>query len=160
MTRIQKYTSIGAAVLAALWGTAKVQAFDPQQESPGFGPMSIHSGQTARVAAFCIDRNSFGGFPPGPCDVAFSFRSIHGTTLGQTRMTLAPGTGGFFDLPVGPGTDGNRGGDKFELIPCVIPAGTGHSVSTVEVFDTASGRTVFFSNAAVPALSFLAGLGR
>ena len=102
MTRIQKYSSIGAVVLVALWGTAKVQAFDPQQEPPGFGPMSIQSGQTARVAAFCIDRNSLGGFPPGPCDVAFSFRSIHGTTLGQTRLTLAPGTGGFFDLPVGP----------------------------------------------------------
>ncbi len=156
MTRIQKYSTIGAAVLAALFGAVRLHAFNPLQEPPGFGPMSIQSGQTARVAVFCIDRNTFGLFPPGPCDVALSFASIHGTTISQTRMALAPGTAGVFDLPVGPGADGN----KFEIIPIVTPAGMGHAIATVEVFDTSSGRTLVFSNPGVPTLSSLLGQGK
>lgn len=155
MTSVQKYLAVGAAALIVLWGATKAHALGFQVEPPGFGPMSIQSGQTARLAVFCIDRNTLGLFPPGPCNVALSFNTIRGTVAGQSSLALSPGQSGYLDLPVGPSTEGN----KFELVPAVIPSGAGHILATVEVFDTTTGRTVYFSNPGVPALSFLAGLG-
>jgi hypothetical protein len=85
--------------------------------------------------------------PPGPCKVILSFFGSDGSLLATITHTLDPGHAGSLDFNIASlGSRGSAGRfmiraevtvvpDVRGLIPCVMP--------TLEVFDTASGKTTF-----------------
>jgi hypothetical protein len=155
------------ALLAAAASTSspRVRAFNPQPEPPGrWGLFGIVADQTARVSVVNTSGDP-GGYPPGPCRVALAFVDVEGTVLKEALMTLRPGQATSLDYgfasPPQPesgdaiGATADRLGRqdlraRIEIADLVDPGDReprsfppGPCVPTVEVFDTATGRTAF-----------------
>jgi hypothetical protein len=153
----------GAAVGGAR--SRKAWAFNPQPEPPGrWGLFGIVADQTARVSVVNTSGDP-GGYPPGPCRVSLAFVDRAGVVLKEARLTLRPGQAtsldyGFAAPPdpergdaIGSTTDGRSRQDlraRIEIADLVDPGDRqsrlvppGPCVPTVEVFETATGRTEF-----------------
>lgn len=153
------------AAAAASTSSPRVRAFNPQPEPPGrWGLFGIVADQTARVSVVNTSGDP-GGYPPGPCRVALAFVDVGGQVLEETRTVLAPGQAASLDYAFAPPPEGDRGEAgasadrvgrqdlraRIEIVnfapppdgdrPQVVPPGP--CVPSVEVFETASGRTAF-----------------
>jgi hypothetical protein len=152
------------AAAAASTSSPRVRAFNPQPEPPGrWGLFGIVADQTARVSVVNTSGDP-GGYPPGPCRVTLAFVDVEGTVLKEALMTLRPGQATSLDygFQAPPEPDGDAIGAaadrlgrqdlraRIEIADLVDPGDRqpksfppGPCVPTVEVFDTATGRTAF-----------------
>jgi hypothetical protein len=128
------------------------QFFNPQPDPPGFGIVGLMVSETMRTHAFCED-HTIAGVPPGPCSVLLEFRNGSNTVLKTTTLSLQPGHYGKLDL-LGTDLKWNSGQVRQEIHPNV-EFETGHVILTVQMFDTATGQTHAYVNAAVPRLSLM-----
>ena len=128
------------------------QFFNPQPDPPGFGIVGMMVSETMRLHAFCED-HTIGGIPPGPCSVQLTFTNGSNTALKTTTLSLQPGHYGKLDLP---GTDlkWSSGQVRQEIHPN-IEFESGRVIVTVQTFDTATGQTHAYVNAAVPRLTLM-----
>ena len=155
-----------ALIVAAAASTSspRARAFNPQPEPPGrWGLFGIVAGQSARVSVVNTSGDPH-GYPPGPCRVGLAFVGADGTVLNEARLTLRPGQATSLDYGFQAPPEPDRGdavGDtagrlrqdlraRIEIADLVDPGdrGTrlyppGPCVPSVEVFDTATGRTAF-----------------
>jgi hypothetical protein len=156
-----------AVVAAAAAGTSspRARAFNPQPEPPGrWGLFGIVADQTARVSVVNTSGDP-GGVPPGPCRVSLAFVDRAGIVLKEARLTLRAGQAASLDYGFTPppepdsgaaaGLPADRSGrqdlrarvDIVDLVdpgdrgPRLVPPGP--CVPSVEVFETATGRTAF-----------------
>jgi hypothetical protein len=153
------------AATAAGTSSPRARAFNPQPEPPGrWGLFGIVAGQSARVSVVNISGDPH-GYPPGPCRVGLAFVGADGTVLNEAGLTLRPGQATSLDYgfqaPPDPesgdavGATADRIGrqdlrarieiadlvDPGDRQPRLVPPGP--CVPTVEVFETATGRTAF-----------------
>jgi hypothetical protein len=160
------------AILALLGGLAAstsspgARAFNPQPEPPGrWGLFGIVADQTARVSVVNTSGDP-GGYPPGPCRVTLAFVDVEGTVLKEALMTLRPGQATSLDYGFQAPPEPDRGeaigatGDRLDrqdlrarigIVNLAAPpeperphgVPPGPCVPSVEVFETATGRTAF-----------------
>lgn len=131
----------------------KAWAFNPQPEPPGrWGMFGIVEGQTARVSVVNTSDDPH-GYPPGPCRVGLAFVDADGAVLKETRLTLRPGQATalefiWFERSGASGRQDLRA--RIDIADLVDPGDRGPRLFTpgpcvpsVEVFETATGRTAF-----------------
>lgn len=134
-----------AAALAVLIAGAKiVRAFNPQPDPPGvWGMFGITPSETARLNVVNL---TLQGLPAASCSVQVTFLTGDGTILKRQVFAIKPAQSAFLDLT---GAEAG-GGFRTELHPFVQLANgttTGCSaVATLELFDTASGKTSLLAN--------------
>ena len=144
--------SVTVAAIAIGATAVTVRAFNPQPDPPGFGLVSILPDQTIRLNVVCFE-HSVNGFPPDPCRGELRLHDIDGNVVASRTVRLRPGQGAFLDFTTATRT-GDIAFDRAPIDPCWIPAErSGLAIPTVEVFDTASGRTTLFANPAAPHVS-------
>jgi hypothetical protein len=153
------------AAVAPSTSSPPARAFNPQPEPPGrWGLFGIVADQTARVSMVNTSADP-GGFPPGPCRVSLAFVDREGVVLKETRLTLRPGQAASLDYGFSAPPD-PEGGDavgiaadrigrqdlraRIDIANLVDPGDReprsfppGPCVPTVEVFETATGKTAF-----------------
>ena len=159
--------ALGALLAAAAASTSSphARAFNPQPEPPGrWGLFGIVAGQSARVSVVNTSGDPH-GYPPGPCRVGLAFVDADGTVLKEARLTLRPGQATSLDYGFNPPPDPERGDAvgstidgrgrqdlraRIEIADLVDPGDRGPRlvppgpcVPSVEVFETATGRTAF-----------------
>jgi hypothetical protein len=78
--------------------------------------------------------------------VQLEWEDSNGQVLKQTTATLQPGHSTYLDFR--PAEAGFR--QRMEYQPCVKPLGNGFVLTTAEVFDTFTGRTMFVLNPTEP----------
>jgi len=158
--------ALGALLAAAAASTSSLpaRAFNPQPEPPGrWGLFGIVAGQSARVSVVNTSGDPH-GYPPGPCRVALAFVDADGTVLDEAGLTLRPGQATWLDYGFQAPPDPDSGDavgataarvrqdlraridianlvDPGDREPRLVPPGP--CVPTVEVFETATGRTAF-----------------
>ena len=147
--------AVVALLAAAAAGTSspRARAFNPQPEPPGrWGLFGIVAGQSARVSVVNTSGDPH-GYPPGPCRVGLAFVDADGTVLNEARVTLPPGQATalefiWFERSGASGRQDLRARvDIADLVdpedrqPRLYPPGP--CVPSVEVFETATGRTAF-----------------
>jgi len=154
--------AIGAALcLVVATGLRTVLAFNPQPDPPGmWGMLGITASETARVNVVNV---VLPNVPPGPCAVQLNFFDSRGGVMKSQTFTVNPKQSAFLEI-----TGGEAGGGFRNSIHPVLrlatnsPAGC-NALGTVEVYDTASGKTSILANpiyvppiAAAPAATGLA----
>ena len=83
---------------------------------------------------------------PRPCRGDLAFHDAAGNVVASRTYALAPGQIAFLDF-----MPGERGGI---VGPCALPGpDSGRAVPSVQVFDTATGRTSFVLGPAAPRIS-------
>lgn len=150
-----KRTTLLGLLLGSL-AAAPLFAWNPQPDPPGYGMIGIVPGETLRLNVSNVPLAS-PGVPPDPCRVELTFVDDAGTPLlPAVQRTLAPGESAHLDL---------NGDDLFppsnveilrraEVRPVIrillnstgiaaIPPGP--CVSTIEILDNATGRTLLSS---------------
>ncbi len=141
---------VAAAALVGFF-SARTTAFNPQPDPPGFGLVTLVSGQGIRVNVVCSE-HSVRNLPPDPCHGDLMLHDMAGTVLAQQTVALRPGQAASltFDVRDVAGPVG--------IDPCWVPASfnQGHAIPSAEVFNSESGRTMLFLNPAVARLSALA----
>lgn len=81
------------------------------------------------------------GLPPGPCSVEVTFFTGDGVILKRQVFAIKPGQSSFLDL-TGVEADGNFKNEIHPYVQLANGTPTGCSaVATLELFDTASGKT-------------------
>lgn len=133
---------------AGVWGTSRVSATQPQREYASFGMVGLTDGQTIRlnvVNAAASDPR----LPPNPCLVQLNFVDGAGNSIAELSEMLTPGQSTLLDVDGDDliGRVGNRGqvrafvrvisdsrGNRLPPNPCV---------ATLEVFESATGKTAF-----------------
>jgi hypothetical protein len=136
---IQQILIAGVAIALLVLGGKVLKAFNPQPDPPCvWGMFGITPSETARLNVVNI---RLPGIPPGPCSVQLNFFNDSGKLLKQRAVVLNPGQAAFLDIA------GVEAGGAFrnEMHPYVLlatgsPVGC-NAVSTLELFDTASGKT-------------------
>jgi hypothetical protein len=137
------------AILAAV---TTVWAFNPQPDPPAFGLVSILPDQTIRLNVVCFE-HPVNGHAAEPCRGDLMLHDIAGNVVARQSVRLRPGEGAFLDF-TGNSRTGVPAVDRLAIDPCWIPADrSGRGIPTVEVFDTASGRTTLVMNPAAPHVS-------
>jgi hypothetical protein len=129
----------------------KAWAFNPQPEPPGrWGMFGIVEGQTARVSV--VNTSGDPRVPAGSCRVALALVDSTGEVLKETRLTLRPGQATALEfIWFRSGASGRQDlraridiADLFDpgdRGPRLVPSGP--CVPSVEVYETATGRTAF-----------------
>lgn len=144
------------AFLGGFWTSRNhsvyAQFFNPQPDPPGFGIIGVIVSETARVNVLCID-HKIAGTPPDPCTVQIQFRNASNTVLKGATLSLNPGQYGHVDVAAS-SLKFPDGQNRLELRPNV-EFQSGHVLATAETFDTNTGQTHVFTNAAVPRLSLI-----
>jgi hypothetical protein len=140
----------GVAVIGIF--SAGVRAFNPQPDPPGFGLVTLVSGQGIRVNVVCSE-HGVRQVPPDPCHGDLMIHDMLGNLLTTQRVALRPGQAASlaFEIP-------REVGGPVGIDPCWVPNSfnQGHAIPSAEVFDTETGRTMLFLNPAVARLSQLA----
>lgn len=119
-------------------------AFNPQPDPPGvWGMFGITPPDTMRIN---IVNMVFPGTPPDPCNVALRFLNAQGVILKQQNFAVKPAQSAFLDLT---GLEAG-GGFRTQVHPVLLlapnsPVGCS-AVGSVEVFDSASGRSILAAN--------------
>ena len=139
---------IAVVVLAAIAGhfaTSSVRAGGCMTCRRAFGAVGIVSGQTARVNVTSLSPAA----PTDPTAVEIRFLDSNGGVVKQMTVTLAPGQSAAFDFTadVTPAAASSRMQIRAE-VQVTVPPGPGETppsalVSTLEVFDNATGKTSF-----------------
>jgi hypothetical protein len=140
------------AAAAASTSSPRVRAFNPQPEPPGrWGMFGIVEGQTARVSV--VNTSGDPRVPLVPCRVALALVDSRGEVLKESHLTLRPGQATalefiWFERSGASGRQDLRARiDIADLVdpgdrgPRLVPPGS--CVPSVEVFETATGRTAF-----------------
>jgi hypothetical protein len=83
---------------------------------------------------------------PEPCDVTLGFNDAGGRALKQTHVTLLPGQSASLDIAAREAGSARR----VELQPFLAPAGRGFVLTTAEIFDQFTGRTMVVLNSTEP----------
>jgi hypothetical protein len=152
------------ALAAVSTPTLRVRAFNPQPEPPGrWGLFGLVADQTARVSVVNTSADPRGQ-APGSCRVSLAFVDSEGVVLKETRLMLRPGQATSLDYGFIAPADPDRGDaigatagrvrqdlrarieignvvDPGDREPRFLPLGP--CVPTVEVFETATGKTAF-----------------
>jgi hypothetical protein len=154
--------AVASLAVGLAMATPASRAFNPQPEPPGrWGLFGIVADQTARVSVVNTSADPRGQ-APGSCRVSLGFVDSEGVVLKETRLTLRPGQATSLDYEFGAppergdavgGTAGRGRQDlraRIEIGNLVDPGDReprflplGPCVPTVEVFETATGRTAF-----------------
>ena len=140
---------IGVVVLAAIadhFATSRVRAGGCMTCRRAFGAVGIVSGQTARVNVTSLSPAA----PSDPTAVEIRFLDSNGGVIRQTTVTLAPGQSALFDFSladVTPAAASSRMQIRAE-VEVTVPPVSGETpssalVSTLEVFDNATGKSSF-----------------
>jgi hypothetical protein len=127
------------AVIACLATALPAAAFNPQPDPPGFGMVGIVRDQTAGLSVVNIGGLS----PPEPdAPVELLFLDGAGTTLARAVVTAAGGTAAFLDLR-GDSLAISDPDERMQIRAVVRAVGDQRPslVPTLELFDTATGRT-------------------
>lgn len=156
------------ALAASLLALQPAQAFNPQPDPPGFGMIGVTPGETLRISAANPEVSNPTGVPPGPCRVELSFVDSAGNLLlPAVQFTLRAGQSAHYDLngdKLGPppGTVNLPAVQRTQVRPIVrvLPNPTaaaiiavvppGPCVSTIEMFDNVTGKTLVASRACPP----------
>ena len=125
--------------------------FNPQPDPPGFGPLTLSTGQGVRTNIVCFD-HPVNDVPPGPCRGQVMFHDGAGNVLKTASVDLKPGESFTMGI-IGP----ERGG--ITINPCWIPGpdNAGRSIPSVEVFDQLNGGTLLFINPAAAGMTAFQG---
>jgi hypothetical protein len=130
-----------AAVYAQPFANGIPPGLNMQSDPPGFGIVTLKTGQTIGLNVVCFD-HQVGFVPPGPCRGLLMFHDAAGNDLVRTTYDLKPGETKSlrFTLPerVAIGA----------IDPCWIPAPGGRAVASVELFDAFGNPTLFAHPAA------------
>jgi hypothetical protein len=134
------------AASAGIWGTSRVSATQPQREYASFGMVGVTGGQTIRLNVVNAEAND-PRLPPNPCIVQLNFVDGSGNTIAESTETLTPGQATILDVD---GSDligrvGNRA-EVRAFVQVVAESRVNRlppnpCVSTLEVFETATGNT-------------------
>ncbi len=151
---IARIVIAGAAGVVVAVGvmSRSATAFNPQLDPPGFGLVSLISGQGIRVNVVCSE-HGVGRVPPGPCAGSLMFHDMAGGTLMLQDVRLAPGEAASLPLVLDRSTDSLVG-----IAPCWVPGpgNLGHAIPSAEVFSLDTGGTLLFINPAAARLSAFA----
>jgi hypothetical protein len=141
---------VAGTILGAYALTQTTSAFNPQPDPPGFGLVSLVSGQGLRLNVVCSEHGTF-GFPPDPCRGQVMFHDVAGATLAIEAIELRPGEAKSIEYPLV-----RTGVGPVGINPCWIPAAgsRGHAIPSAEVFSLETGGTLLYMNPAAPRLSF------
>src|SRR5262249_45823464 len=90
------------------------RAFNPLPDPPGFGLVTLVSGQSLRVNVVCSP-HGVGAFPPGPCAGELIMHDADGNTLTSRRVVLTPGQAASLEFNLF-----REGGGPFGIDPCWI----------------------------------------
>ena len=102
------------------------------------GIVGLASGETARLNV--LNASDLVSVHPEPKRVDLKFVDSTGTVLGESTQTVAPGQAVFFDLPAMTTGPMDVTGGRMEIRGVVTP-GSSPCVSTLEIFDSRTGRT-------------------
>ena len=150
--RHKKLIGIASAVVGVVGlFSVGVRAFNPQPDPPGFGLVTLVSGQGIRVSVVCSEHGARNR-PVAPCHGDLMIHDMAGTVLATVRVALRPGQATSLPFVIPRDVGGPIGID-----PCWVPNANnqGHAIPSAEVFDTETGRTMLFLNPAVARLSEL-----
>ncbi len=141
------------AAITILATAALSDDFNPQPDPPAFAPDGILPGETARLAVYCA--RVFPGVATRACTVTFEFEDLAGQMLKTETKTIAAGQGGYLEYAV-PAVQRT---ERVEIIPCIKVRGRGLAVTaSVEVYETATGKTRYHADAMAPSAHMLIGL--
>jgi hypothetical protein len=123
----------------------------PSRGDVDFGLVGLTQLDTLRVGVFCEEVD--GSVAPSPCDVTVMYMNAQGRTVKESRLLLAPETGGFLDLKLS--ETGGTAASRTEIHPCIKVASSsdlplGAVVSSLAVIDGFTGLTI---TQAYPAVS-------
>jgi hypothetical protein len=135
------------AIWAVHYMSGRVRAIPPgPTESLAFGAVGLVDGQTARLNVSMLSPAP----PSDPTAVEIRFLDGNGGAIKQAIVQLAPGQTAFVDFSladVAPGAAGGRVQIRAEVRVTVTPGPnetpSGRLISTLEVFDNATGKTSF-----------------
>jgi hypothetical protein len=138
-----------AALAVCCIGWVKVsQAFNPQPDPPGFGPIGMLP--ASQYAQLNVTNVGISGTPiGGTCEVELSWADAQGRTLKRSMVTLPLGKSTSLQLTaadLAPATtDGATPGPRVELLPVVQRGGLCFLASSIEVIGTATGQTSVYA---------------
>ena len=130
-----------------------IAGFNPQPDPPKvFGSMGLVAGQTIRLSAVNVLDPGTTALPPDPCRVTLLLIGPEGDVLARSTKVLEPGAATFVDLAVAPPVDANGAAldptARAQVRAVVEVESLGRRAlppdpcrATLEVFDTATGRT-------------------
>ena len=137
--------------VAGLWSVGRLWAFNPQPDPPAMAAMWFLNSETATLFAHCSDESIF-GVNPGPCVVSLKFEDQSGSALKETTLTLRPGQTGLLQMQGAEVPRSSAGPILFT--PCIRSSLGGRTIPSVQVTDSATGKTSFFAGPAAPRLTF------
>jgi hypothetical protein len=134
---------------------ARLLAFNPQPDPPGFGMVGIVEGQTARLNLVNLG-NGPSEFPP-PCRATLQFFDGEGNVLAERRVRLEAGRAAFLDLTP-TSIPANTVGDvlappRAQIRAAINPTGGEYPPpcrATLEIFDNATSRTGILYQGNIP----------
>ena len=140
-------------IVSVFLGTP-VQAFNPQPDPPG-AQVGLVDTQTARINVFYGPPDTI----PGPCFLEFRVYDVDGRMVGSDIFSVEPGQATHYDysIPIIPGTAPIGAASRTQLRFVVLrPRGDirpacrapNRIVTTLEVFDNATGATTLRLNGA------------
>jgi hypothetical protein len=110
------------------------------------GPVSLTRGDTGRLKVYCDGSVRVEGtLRFASCQADLAFHDTNGRLLKQSRLTLAPGTAGFLDLPF----DETRSLDRRAVVIPSLNVTGGPAVGSLAVLESATGITITQSSPAV-----------
>jgi hypothetical protein len=144
--------AVAAAIVAIAGLSRTTGAFNPQPDPPGFGLVTLVSGQSIRINVVCSEHNTRSQDAPGPCSGELMFHDGAGNTLSSQQVFLRPGQATSLEI-----TPFRETGAPVGIDPCWIPGpdNLGHAIPSAEVFSTETGRTMLYLNPVVARLSDL-----
>jgi hypothetical protein len=113
------------------WGDRSV----PRTGDVDFGLVGLTAFDTARLGAFC---EGDGSVTPSPCSILFEFHDAAGKTVKQSRLILAPETGGFVHLRL---AETGATARRVEIDPC-FTVERGSAVGSLATIDNFTGLTI------------------
>jgi hypothetical protein len=143
---------IVCAIVAMVGFSRTTGAFNPQPDPPGFGLVTLVTGQSIRINVVCSEHSVRTADAPEPCSGELMFHDAEGNTLSLQQVTLRPGQATSLEI-----TPFREAGGPIGIDPCWIPGpdNRGHAIPSAEVFSSESGRTMLYLNPVVARLSDL-----
>ncbi len=128
-------------VLVAVAGLVASPVSGQTVDPPGFGPVSLESGQVIRMNVFCFE-HAVGRSAPSACRGNVMFHDAAGREIVRSAYVLQPGESAHIDLPYRQARGAGVSGGRVLIIPCILPDPGGRAVPSAEVLDRQEGRLV------------------
>jgi len=137
----------------AVWELRRAHAASPNSDPTVFGVVNIVQGQAVRLSAVC-SMYGLNGLPPDPCRGTLEFHDASGNEVQSLPYELMPGHSISLEQGISPAAVGLT----HTYTPCLMPApdNKGRAIPSIEVFDTASGKTEIYVSP-IPRLSNIQG---